>query len=233
MCFIFLKVHSWVWHLSTRFNNERCSISDAADGSRVGTCYTPEECSLLGGTNSGTCAGGYGTCCTCTVLVQTSILMAWTCNSVIWLSHSFYRVRRQIKWELHLLWVCCKWTSLCGRMFCCHLSMHTQHLSGYWKLSNCQRKLVILIHAIPPCSFAWTFCLSTLLGLAPLLPLPTKSGMVYRSVHHWVLVIRLVLHPNASMMPFLSLGWTGEVQMCCVVSTLDNTVSNACMYTIV
>ena len=30
-----------------------------------GTCYTAQECSQRGGSNAGTCALGYGTCCTC------------------------------------------------------------------------------------------------------------------------------------------------------------------------
>ena len=33
--------------------------------SQNGTCYTAQECSQRGGSNSGTCALGYGTCCTC------------------------------------------------------------------------------------------------------------------------------------------------------------------------
>ncbi len=49
-----------------RFKNDRCTAS--GDESRVGTCYTPEECTMLSGTNSGTCAGGYGTCCTCEIM---------------------------------------------------------------------------------------------------------------------------------------------------------------------
>ena len=37
-----------------------------ADGdSKNGTCYTSEECDKRGGTNSGSCANGYGVCCTC------------------------------------------------------------------------------------------------------------------------------------------------------------------------
>ena len=33
--------------------------------SQNGTCYTAQECSQRGGSNAGTCALGYGTCCTC------------------------------------------------------------------------------------------------------------------------------------------------------------------------
>lgn len=43
-----------------RFPNSVC----AAD-TLNGTCYSAEECSSRGGTQSGTCAGGYGVCCTC------------------------------------------------------------------------------------------------------------------------------------------------------------------------
>merc|ERR1712156_980362 len=43
-----------------RFPNDHCD----AGGSRNGTCYTKEECSNKGGTEDGTCASGYGVCCT-------------------------------------------------------------------------------------------------------------------------------------------------------------------------
>jgi len=43
-----------------KFPNDACQGS----GSQNGTCYTAEECSSIGGTNAGTCAEGYGVCCT-------------------------------------------------------------------------------------------------------------------------------------------------------------------------
>lgn len=46
-----------------RFNNGPC----AGGSNKNGTCYTAEECETKGGTNSGTCAAGYGVCCTFTV----------------------------------------------------------------------------------------------------------------------------------------------------------------------
>jgi len=42
-----------------RFPNDACD-----GGSRNGTCYTKEECSDKGGTEDGSCAQGYGVCCT-------------------------------------------------------------------------------------------------------------------------------------------------------------------------
>ena len=45
-----------------RFPNDACE----GTGNKNGTCYTPEECENKGGTNSGSCASGYGVCCTCT-----------------------------------------------------------------------------------------------------------------------------------------------------------------------
>jgi len=42
-----------------RFPNDACD-----GGSRNGTCYTKEECSNKGGTEDGSCAQGYGVCCT-------------------------------------------------------------------------------------------------------------------------------------------------------------------------
>lgn len=43
--------------------------NDPCDGgsNRNGTCYTAEECDDKGGTNSGSCASGYGVCCTFTL----------------------------------------------------------------------------------------------------------------------------------------------------------------------
>merc|ERR1719491_1536813 len=42
-----------------RFPNDVCSGT-----TRNGTCYTAEECSNKGGTNDGSCAAGFGVCCT-------------------------------------------------------------------------------------------------------------------------------------------------------------------------
>merc|ERR1719225_1842890 len=47
-----------------RFPNDPCVISG---GSKNGTCYTAEECSNKGGTNAGSCASGFGVCCTFTL----------------------------------------------------------------------------------------------------------------------------------------------------------------------
>merc|ERR1712072_359534 len=43
-----------------KFPNEVCEGS----GNQDGTCYTAEECEARGGTNAGSCAEGYGVCCT-------------------------------------------------------------------------------------------------------------------------------------------------------------------------
>ncbi|XP_059097782.1 uncharacterized protein LOC131892064 [Tigriopus californicus] len=45
-----------------RFPNEPC----IGQASKNGTCYTADECTSKGGTNAGTCAQGYGVCCTFT-----------------------------------------------------------------------------------------------------------------------------------------------------------------------
>merc|ERR1711899_555443 len=42
-----------------KFPNDVC-----AGSSRNGTCYTAEECSSKSGTNDGSCASGFGVCCT-------------------------------------------------------------------------------------------------------------------------------------------------------------------------
>merc|ERR1712088_410058 len=43
-----------------RFPNEVC----VGSSSRNGTCYTSAECSDKGGTSAGSCADGFGVCCT-------------------------------------------------------------------------------------------------------------------------------------------------------------------------
>merc|ERR1712012_914481 len=45
-----------------KFPNDACDA-----GSKNGTCYTKDECDTLGGTNDGSCASGYGVCCTFTL----------------------------------------------------------------------------------------------------------------------------------------------------------------------
>lgn len=47
-----------------KFPNDPCTISG---GPKNGTCYTSEECSSKGGVNAGSCASGFGTCCTFTM----------------------------------------------------------------------------------------------------------------------------------------------------------------------
>ncbi|XP_059087673.1 uncharacterized protein LOC131884050 [Tigriopus californicus] len=42
------------------FQNTNCNGSSST---RVGTCYTSDECESKGGSSSGTCASGYGVCC--------------------------------------------------------------------------------------------------------------------------------------------------------------------------
>merc|ERR1739848_397638 len=43
-----------------KFPNDPCDVSSTKNG----TCYTTEECSDKGGTSIGSCAEGYGVCCT-------------------------------------------------------------------------------------------------------------------------------------------------------------------------
>lgn len=47
-----------------RFPNDPCYVGG---GSKNGTCYTAEECSNKGGNNIGSCAQGFGVCCTFTI----------------------------------------------------------------------------------------------------------------------------------------------------------------------
>jgi hypothetical protein len=45
-----------------KFPNDICTGS-----TKNGTCYTADECSNIGGSNDGTCASGFGVCCTVTL----------------------------------------------------------------------------------------------------------------------------------------------------------------------
>ena len=47
--------------LSARFPNDACIASTTKNG----TCYTASECETRNGVNDGSCAQGYGVCCTC------------------------------------------------------------------------------------------------------------------------------------------------------------------------
>ncbi|ODN04160.1 hypothetical protein Ocin01_02498 [Orchesella cincta] len=58
------------------FDNVPCN-SDSKD---VGTCYSNRECTNLGGTSSGICAGSFGTCC----VVQASNGGTVTTNNTYW-----------------------------------------------------------------------------------------------------------------------------------------------------
>ena len=55
----------WIDHIF-RFPNDPCD----GNASKNGTCYTSEECSAKGGTSSGSCASGYGVCCTCNIYIN-------------------------------------------------------------------------------------------------------------------------------------------------------------------
>eukprot|EP00095_Tigriopus_kingsejongensis_P012322 maker-scaffold1425_size42047-snap-gene-0.4 protein:Tk12322 transcript:maker-scaffold1425_size42047-snap-gene-0.4-mRNA-1 annotation:"hypothetical protein DAPPUDRAFT_311633" len=46
-----------------KFQNSPC----VGTSNKGGTCYTRDECSTKGGTVAGSCASGYGVCCTCTL----------------------------------------------------------------------------------------------------------------------------------------------------------------------
>ena len=54
-----------------RFKNNACTGSDASSSN--GTCYSSEECSIRGGSSVGSCAGGYGVCCSCKLLKVTNV----------------------------------------------------------------------------------------------------------------------------------------------------------------
>jgi len=79
-----------------KFPNDACQGS----GNQNGTCYTAEECSSIGGTNAGSCAEGYGVCCTISLTCtdasmshsssqnNTNLIMAATTNPPMGCSYS-------------------------------------------------------------------------------------------------------------------------------------------------
>jgi len=66
-----------------RFPNDACTGSN----SRNGTCYTSQECTNKGGTSAGTCADGFGVCCTFIITTCGSTssenLTVWTQPSTV------------------------------------------------------------------------------------------------------------------------------------------------------
>jgi hypothetical protein len=74
-----------------RFANDACP----GNNGRNGSCYTASQCTTLGGKNGGTCASGYGVCCTfdktcgqtssqnCTYFVAPTTINAGTCDLTI------------------------------------------------------------------------------------------------------------------------------------------------------
>ena len=58
------------------FPNDLC-----VGGSKNGTCYTSSECTTKGGTSDGTCASGYGVCCTCKNLQRPHIVFHKNCDA--------------------------------------------------------------------------------------------------------------------------------------------------------
>lgn len=61
-----------------RFPNDGC----VGSGARNGTCYTSQECADKGGTSSGSCADGFGVCCTFVITdcgsTSSENMTAWT-----------------------------------------------------------------------------------------------------------------------------------------------------------
>ena len=56
-----LHIDLLIFFFIDSFPNDPC----VGSGSRNGTCYTSDECSTRGGSAAGTCANGFGVCCTC------------------------------------------------------------------------------------------------------------------------------------------------------------------------
>ena len=80
-----------------RFVNGPCN-----GGTKNGTCFTSAECSAVGGTNAGSCANGFGVCCT-----SERVKFPWVFHRssfVLFSSiYSHHRLRRHFNAELHLL----------------------------------------------------------------------------------------------------------------------------------
>ena len=81
-----------------RFHNNPCTGSDASSSN--GTCYSSEECSIRGGSSVGSCAGGYGVCCTCkyTIYIISGTSLLKLRNVIVLWSLDFDET-------LHVAWV--------------------------------------------------------------------------------------------------------------------------------
>ena len=79
-------------YVSYRFPNDPCD----GNGGKNGTCYTSEECMQKGGASAGSCAQGYGVCCTCT---YPNTLLSKCKQNV---SYSHHQMWRNQKRELHV-----------------------------------------------------------------------------------------------------------------------------------
>ncbi len=117
-----------------RFPNDPCS----GTGSRNGTCYTASECSSRGGTDGGSCASGFGVCCTCKKNIWA---LSYVTLILFHLVHFFYKKNfflflflfscgrmwhNQLR-KLHLLW---GFWGFCRTMYFYCMSLWKQHLSG-------------------------------------------------------------------------------------------------------
>ncbi len=66
----FISVHVANWYVLlvfslftvVKFANDECATLTSTEN---GTCFSSSECLARGGVASGSCAGGYGVCCTC------------------------------------------------------------------------------------------------------------------------------------------------------------------------
>ena len=91
-----VKIVKKTWQID-RFNNGPCQ-----GDSKNGTCYTTEECETKGGTNSGSCASGYGVCCTCNKLWFFNEKIP---NFIIVKHFSYCQMWSSNKRKLHIFWI--------------------------------------------------------------------------------------------------------------------------------
>ncbi len=108
-----------------RFPNSGCTSTDNLNG----TCYSTEECASRGGSSAGTCAGGYGVCCTCKFIEKSISQWSGSIGRISSLHQLWWASIR----ELHLPSVHWIWD---GSLPVQDLSVQWQHLSTEIGLFN-------------------------------------------------------------------------------------------------
>ena len=153
---IMIQIPGLINRFCSRFNNDPC----VGGSNKNGTCYLADECSSKGGTNSGSCAAGYGVCCTCKLQVH-HVFIEYTIHWFICRS-SHLKMWFLVQRKLHLLWIF--WI-------------------GNWRLQR--QDLPVWFQCLPGDGTEWIQKIQQNLTIVPF---AATAGLFY-ILHHWTLDI--------------------------------------------